>query len=142
MSSLTLEAETTIWARLHGKTFAVAIKAKTVPAILEIMDGYEDLTEQSAMEDAVELLKGTYVARRRCNYVCNSTACFGRHAGVRLARWLRRLLGRVERASVGRSFIKAMEASITDCTSTMSLLCRMFAPFLMYDLWRAYRKAP
>src|SRR6516164_6262374 len=59
MSELRAEAETTIWARLHGKTSAFAIKTKAVPVILGIMDGHKDLTEQSAMDDAVEILEGS-----------------------------------------------------------------------------------
>jgi hypothetical protein len=58
MGELTADAETTIWARLHGKTSAFAIKTTSVPVVFDNMDGYEDFTEQSAVEEAVEVLEG------------------------------------------------------------------------------------
>ncbi len=72
VSSLTPEEETTIWAILHGKIFAATIKAKNVPVILELMDRYvkeQDITEQSAMDDVVEVLEGSECGEDAIRYV-------------------------------------------------------------------------
>ena len=56
----TPDKETTIWANLRGGTFACAIKAGEVGEMLEIVDAFaekEGVTEQSAMELAVEVLE-------------------------------------------------------------------------------------